>query len=181
VTGGEIVALVSVVVTGVVGPFIGAHWAIRRLQAETRRDRENELRDVFENAAIKLTEAIRALDDARDQIADIDYARLATLAAELAQLWVNEDRIAVRLGSEASETRLYRQASEHVGEAVTLLSDVAAGEAIDAERLRALGDARRKAMETQRTFFDATSKRIAPPAHGPRATLPPIERGPWPW
>jgi hypothetical protein len=161
-TGGEIVALASVVVTGALSPFIAARMAQRALAHQTRVSREDELRSVLENAGVKLTEALFALDGVRSKMPALDRSELAPFSSDREQLWKNDDRLAVRLGSSAPEVDHYRRAIEELSKAATILEEVADGQGFDTEGFKQLKVARQAALEAQYAFYDASSRRIGP-------------------
>jgi hypothetical protein len=133
------------------------------LAAEAEKHaRENELLTVLEHAGIRLSESIRVVDRLRSGLLDLDHGQLAPLGVELEQLWANEDRISVRLGINAPGSERYRAASEHLGRAHFILSEIAAGAAVDTARRGALELARDTAMQEQRAFFELSSKRVGP-------------------
>jgi hypothetical protein len=109
-SGAEIVALASVLVTGIATPFITSLTARRQLALQSRRDREDELRNVLEQAGIRLTEAMFAVNKARARPSEFQESDLRLLTQHLEQLWKNDDRLPVRLGSRASEVQHYRRA-----------------------------------------------------------------------
>jgi hypothetical protein len=164
VTGAEIIALVSVVsaaVTALTAPWLGARAADRRFELETRRNREDELRAVLEHGGVKLSETIFLLDQIRADLSALNDARLAPLFEEMKQLWLNEDRINVRLGRDAPEAQHYRRAQEAIAQAHTVMSDGLI-EGFSERDFKAITAARAAAYQAQREFFDAASSRIGP-------------------
>lgn len=181
-TGAEVIALVSVVVSGVTAltaPWIAHVTAARQLRAQTRITREDELRAVIEHAAIRLTQAIQRLDAVKAHAAGsgppLGAEAAAEFAVELEQLWVNEDRINVRLGGEAPETNAYANALQEFSAAYVLVARLDRGEGLDREELRDITRSRNQAFEHQREFFNAASRRLNPgdpPRPRKRAELP---------
>jgi hypothetical protein len=156
-----VVAIVSVVVTGAFSPYIGARVAASRFEEEKRRDREDELRSVMEAAGVTLTECMYAYGRLRADLPELTHAALEPYDAEMEQLWKNDDRLSVRLGSNAEEVHLYRAAIEEMGKARTTLreglEDGFAKEVIDR-----MDDHHVQALDLQSRFYDAASGRIGP-------------------
>jgi hypothetical protein len=162
-TGAEVVALASIVVTGIATPVITSLTARRQLALQTRRDREDELRNVLEQAGIRLTEALFDLDKARLKVRNFDESELRSLKVHFEQLWKNDDRLSVRLGSHAPEVEHYRRAIvEGFSAAYTVLSFAVGEPSVDSTDLTGLGEARDTLFHSQREFFDAASRRIGP-------------------
>ena len=67
-----------------------------RFVDETRRERENELRSVAEEAAIELSNALYLISHVREHPAE-----LSRLGEAFGKIWNSADRLAVRLGDEA--------------------------------------------------------------------------------
>ncbi len=114
-TGAEWIALTSVTVSGVTAlgaPWLSSRMTTRHLSAQTRFAREDELRTVLEDAAVRLTKALQRLDAevARGDLQQRDHP--AVHANDPEELWRTESRIAVRLGATAPETAAYRDAVE---------------------------------------------------------------------
>jgi hypothetical protein len=167
VSGAEIVALVSVVVTGVVAPYIAQRWGLTRLRWETRRDRENALVEIVEQAALALVEAQAAIqEDARrvSQLAGTDEGEqlVGAQTARLKTIWRLENRIAVRLTTNSEECRAFNDAASALAGAGTVLNEVAYGQPFDTERHRAFTAKYQESYNALGRFQDATAKRIGP-------------------
>jgi hypothetical protein len=163
VSGAEIVALSSVVTTGLVA-LVTQRLGRSREELQTRRAREDELRAVLEHAGVKLSQSIFLLDEARNKLGRLGPDDLDALAEDLQQLWLNHDRLAVRLGSNAREVQLYHRAiTEGVGPAHSIVSE-AAHDTLDGDGRDALMAARNIAIDVQPRFYDAASARVGPDA-----------------
>jgi hypothetical protein len=167
VSGAEIVAVVSVVVTGVVAPYIAQRWGMVRLRWETRRDRENALVEVVEHAALALVEAQAAIqDDARRviQVAGTEEGEKLVQAqtARLMTIWRLENQIAVRLTTQSEECRAFHDAANALAGAGTVLNEVAYGETFDTERHRAFSAKYQESYNALGRFQNAAAKRIGP-------------------
>lgn len=154
-------ALASVLMTGFVAPYLAGRIALNTVELETRRNREDELRLVMEHAAVKLTETIALLDHIRSNLGTLRSDDLEPLQESLNQLWLNEDRMAVRLGRNASEVKHYRESLSHVGTAHTLLHSGLGNGFAEPDFRELLGE-RMAAFEDQGAFFDAASARVGP-------------------
>lgn len=149
--------------TGFVAPYLAGRSASRTVTLETRRDREDELRVVMDNAAIQLTEAIALLDQIRSRLSALSPGDLTPLQNTLTQLWLNEDRMAVRLGRDATEVRHYRQSISHIATAHTLLNEgleYGPGDGVSTKLVKE----RSAAYAAQGEFFNAASGRVGPGA-----------------
>jgi len=179
VSGTEVVAVVSVVVSGVVGPFLVQRWGMVRLRWEAQRERENRLVDVVERAATALTEAHTEINDeyfrfalqlsrAEDQgtsvervLSDVDaYRDMAT--ARSRNLRRIEPLVALRLTTQSDEARQFGRAASALDEATVVLVELACGEALDDERSRAFDERLNEATAARYAFSDAVAKRIGP-------------------
>jgi hypothetical protein len=127
-----------------------------RLTSETRRDRENELRGVADDAAMKLSNAIYHVDRGREQPHD-----LGPLHEAFGQIWNCEDRLAIRLGDDTDEVSAYASAVQHVGVALGLLA-ASGGRGLNDQEAAAFESARETAQQAQRRFRQATSRRLSP-------------------
>ena len=168
-SGAEIVALVSVVVTGLAAPWIGSHMARKQAELQTRHAREDELRAVLENAGVKLTEAAATVGKTSQDLRALDEGEVALLGAEIEQLWKNDDRVRVRLGGNSPEARHYRRAiTEGISAAHTVFLKAVTSGIDDDPGFEAGFEALRKAQEIalneQEAFYQAASHRIGPGA-----------------
>jgi hypothetical protein len=159
VTGGEVIALVSVVMTGGVTPFVANRMERARAELQIRRAREDELRSVLEHAGVKLTESVIAFGD-WNKVATLTQQEFTAMHADMGQLVKNFDRLAVRLGSGALEVRLYKQAyDDGIVKAYEALSRKAAGQPPAPGQVRMALEA---AGDAQEQFYDAASVRVGP-------------------
>jgi hypothetical protein len=133
-----------------------------RFASETRRDRENELRGVADDAATQLSNAIWRLQYGRDNL-----GKLGPVHEAYGAISNCEDRLAIRLGNDVPEVACYRAAVEQVRTGLQLLvtSEEEKGRhaLIDPDN-QTLDNIRGKALEHQRAFRDMTAKRLSPDA-----------------
>lgn len=177
-SGVEIIALVSIIVgglTAIAGQVVAARTAERQIVLGSRRDREDELRAVLEHAGVKMTEAIVVLDALRLHLSDLDADKLAPMNEEMRQLWLNEDRISVRLGRAAPETQHYRRAIDRIDEVLITCAD-GLTDGFSTKDFEGINSARNAAYQAQRQFYDAASERIGP-GEGGCGRWPPLVRG----
>jgi hypothetical protein len=164
----DIVAIVSVLSTAAVALGSATITAIStskqqrtRFRSETRRDREDELRQVAEDAAIKLSYAIDQLDRARDKSND-RIMDLGPLHEAYGEIRNSENRLAIRLGDEAPEVACYRAAVDHVARAQDLAAATDRRMTADATIQRKFNDYRQSAFASERKFRELISKRLSP-------------------
>src|SRR5687768_1669639 len=129
-------ATVSVVVSGLVGvaglsvALLTARMADKRQQFEIRDARFDELRDVIDQAAVKLMavrEAEPQLEEVREGFDKVREA-LPRLRTALMQVWQQEARLSARLGLNHEVVTLYAAAHEAVGELHTYWRHLLDGE-----------------------------------------------------
>lgn len=110
--GSTTVALVGIVATALVGvatPIVTAVSGHFSRRDERRASREEEFRDVAEKAALRLTEALlRVYRASSEQTVALDTRR--ALLEDSEQLLLNEDRLDIRVGRDAPESRHYHAA-----------------------------------------------------------------------
>jgi hypothetical protein len=123
-----------------------------RLFAETKRDRENELRGVADDAAQKMSNAIYQLDRGLTHRKDLE-----PLHAAFGEIWNCQDRLAIRLGNEAPEVAYYEAAVSHIATAREYLLGAGGNEQTFTEN-------RDAAFTGQRRFREVTSMRLSPTA-----------------
>lgn len=160
-SGTVAVAIVSIVVSGLLAPYLAHRWGAARLRWETRRDREDELRFVAEHAALEFTKALRMIDDLLADVSVLTLDAVRPVQQGFDRLWESEDRIAIRLGTDSPLTTRFREGVEALGSVRTLLYEVL-GDGYDSERGLALHAARERAFHAQQAFFDVASERIGP-------------------
>ena len=169
-SGAEIVAVVSVVVTGVISPYIVQRWGMLRLRWETRRDRENQLVDLMEQAALALVDAQNSIQDdqhrlTRQRLESQDADALAqTHKARLGNLWALETQIALRLTTDAAEARAFNSAASALAGGYAVLAEVMYGQPFDTERIQAFNAKYREASTARERFQNAVAERIGPGA-----------------
>lgn len=130
-----------------------------RFASETRRDRENELRGVADDAATQLSNAIWRLQYGRDNL-----GKLAPVHEAYGAISNCEDRLAIRLGNDVPEVACYRAAIQQVRTGLQLLvTSEKRHELTDADN-QTLDNIRGKALEHQRAFRSMTAKRLSPDA-----------------
>jgi hypothetical protein len=158
----DVVATVSVLSTAAVAlgsAIITAVSSGRRertlFRSETRRDREDELRDVAEDAAMKMSNAIYQLDRVRGKFDD-GPTDLGPLYEAYGEIWNSENRLAIRLGNNAPEVVCYRAALDHVAIARDLVTTA------DHSKISEFVSNRESAFGNQKKFRDLISKRLSP-------------------
>lgn len=163
-----VVAVVSVLVSGGLSPWLAGRIAARRFEAEKRRDREDELRAVLENAGVQLTETFTVVRPLFLRMSELGDGRIEPARRAMEQLWKNDDRLSVRLGSGAPEVQKYREAIEAVAKVMdTFEEGLVAG--FNSTRIEQAQEAFRRANEIQPAFYDVASQRIGPGDQTPPA------------
>lgn len=175
-SGAEIVAVVSVVVTGVVSPYIAQRWGMLRLRWETRRDRENRLVELMEKAALALVDAqIRVQDDLlkREQLDTSDATEEHKIL--LGNLWALQTQICLRLTTDSDEAEAFNDAASALARAYKILGAAMDGKPIRQEQLQAFNAACGDSSTAGERFQNAVARRIGPGETGSRAPkwLPP--------
>lgn len=156
--------IIATAVVGIVGPAIAAWVALISRRGEIRAEREHELRAVIDAAAVRLTEAILRLDDARDHAMAAPNPMLESMHADASQLWLNEDRLGVRLGTAAPESVHYSSAVSAWMRAYTELSTASRGGGAVGADLRAVKNDRNAAFDAGQRYKDAAAARLSPEA-----------------
>jgi len=160
-SGGEVIALVSVVVTGGLSPYIASSLARRAAEHTSTLAREDELRSALDAAGIRLTDAVRTFEIAAESAqGSVGQAALAPLEPQLEQLQMNYVRLAVRVGVEAPETSVYHAAIETLR---TLDADLWAESRGESSSLQVNATVRlSKVQQLSSQFFEAASSRVGP-------------------
>ncbi len=116
-----IVGLATTAGVGVAGHVTGFVTGLLDRREARRSTREDELRTVIEDAAIRLTEALALLNDTeqasnRPGAGNVPLAvpdeTHAALIYQLQQLHLNEDKLQIRLGPDAPECRHFNAAMQ---------------------------------------------------------------------
>jgi ADP-ribosylglycohydrolase len=131
--------------------------------ARARRERENELRTVLAQAAVRLTETISVLDDLRIRMSELQAHDVEPLDKELEQLWKNQALIAVSLGGDADEVKHYSNAVAAVTDARNRFHAFMR-EGADQSEFDAIRQAIKTAFECEQAFTNASARRIGPGA-----------------
>lgn len=164
-------AIVSVLVSGVVGPYLVHRWSRSQLNWQAGRERANELRDHLDQAALRLTEAHAAITNVATQVAKVkaqeQKARVLATASpqleeQLAQLRKNTDRLAVRTGSDSKVTSTYQRAMDALIGAVAAINAAGTETGLGEPELEAahINDQLAEALRTRDEFFDAASSEL---------------------
>jgi hypothetical protein len=155
---GDLVPTVSVLssaAVGLGGAVLAAVTTAKRERAQTKRDRENELRSVADQAATDLSYVIYLLKTAWDH--PEDKKGLETLGEVIGRITNFEDRLAIRLGNDANQVVPYRQAVTHARAAQELIERGA-----DAAQRGAFDDHRKGVADEKHNFRKHMSERLSP-------------------
>jgi hypothetical protein len=156
------VAIISVLSTAAVALGSAGITAKRehdRFASETRRDRENELREVADHAATHLSNAIWQLERGRTHLHD-----LRPLHEAVGQISNFEDRLAVRLGNDEQAVDSYRQAVEDIRAGLKVLEESVSRTKRCDDHDRSLTDIEAAALANKKAFRDFIAKRLSPDA-----------------
>jgi hypothetical protein len=167
VTGAEVIALVSVVSSALVGPSLTAAWGLGRARWESHRQREDALVEILEAAAIDFSDTYARLhQDMQEMAQGASRERRQELGdaqtLRLLGLWQHETKIGLRLTPLAEITRSYRDGAQQLSLAAAILSEVAAGERLDSERRQAINTHSSAAFNKLQTYLDLAARRVGP-------------------
>jgi hypothetical protein len=159
-------AAISVVATGAIGlagvlsPFALRRREEAREEARRRDQRFDELRAVIDEACMALVYASERAPNAGEIVRQEDARRQAHRLEEAAhELYAAGARMAARLGAEHEIVKRYDDIWRSTQEMIAALRRGARNGSLDADEVRELKDAFESA---QRTFFDASARRIGP-------------------
>lgn len=159
-SAGEVIALVSVVVTGGVSPWIASRLSRTTAEHATKLAREDELRSILSAAAIRLGESLAVFEEAESP-EPLNAEQLKALRTEIVQLRQNQNVAAVRLSGDAPEVQHYRQATDHLEDARAYQEDRSTND----ESLMEVKDVeapRKLASREYEAFLNASSERVGP-------------------
>ncbi len=183
-TGAEIIALVSVITTGLTAlgvPWLAERLGQRRFALETRVSRDDELREKLDAAATRLSESIQRLAAVERDGSVWDAEMVAAIAADHQQMPLNLDTLGIRLGEDAAEYAAYENARKAHDKAVELMRGHTPRTAWPASDLAELGRLTATMREQRRLVLRGVVRAAQPQradtAASHEAPRPPVGRG----